>query len=118
MKSICTMIAQDIRHQYTLGYYPTNTKKDGTLRSLRVEVLPEAGGGKLTVRTRIGYFATRGDDRTDRVRVPFRRNHLRDNFRSCELLYDELCCTAAFSRQMLPRTGSLRLLGQESAGAT
>lgn len=65
VKSICTMIAQDIRHQYTLGYYPTNTKKDGTSRSLRVEVLPEAGGGKLTVRTRTGYFATRGDDRTE-----------------------------------------------------
>jgi VWFA-related protein len=65
VKSICTMIAQDIRHQYTLGYYPTNTAKDGTSRSLRVEVLPEAGGGKLTVRTRTGYFATRDGDHAE-----------------------------------------------------
>jgi VWFA-related protein len=62
VKSICTQIAQDIRHQYTLGYYPTNTAKDGSSRSLRVEVAPEAGMGKLTVRTRTGYFATRGSD--------------------------------------------------------
>jgi len=59
VQSICTLIAQDIRHQYTLGYYPTNTAQDGTSRSLRVEVHPDEGTRKLTVRTRTGYFASR-----------------------------------------------------------
>ncbi|MBI1750936.1 MAG: VWA domain-containing protein [Acidobacteria bacterium] len=55
--AICTQIAHDIRNQYTLTYYPTNTKKDGTFRSVNVDVHPPRGRGKLTVRTRTGYFA-------------------------------------------------------------
>jgi VWFA-related protein len=56
-ESICKEIAHDIRNQYTLGYYPTNTKRDGTFRSVRVEVTPPHGQGKLSVRTRTGYYA-------------------------------------------------------------
>jgi VWFA-related protein len=56
---ICAEIAHDIRHQYTIGYYPTNAAKDGTFRALRVEVKPPAERGKLAVRTRTGYFAQR-----------------------------------------------------------
>jgi Ca-activated chloride channel family protein len=56
VESICTQIAHDIRHQYTLAYYPTKPK-DGTYRALRVELIPPAGSGKLSVRTRTGYFA-------------------------------------------------------------
>jgi len=33
-ESICTQIAHDIRNQYTLAYYPTNTAHDGTFRSV------------------------------------------------------------------------------------
>ncbi|HEV8385022.1 MAG TPA: VWA domain-containing protein [Candidatus Acidoferrales bacterium] len=55
--SICTQIAHDIRNQYTLAYYPTNSRKDGTFRSVNVEVLPVRGHGKMTVRTRTGYYA-------------------------------------------------------------
>jgi VWFA-related protein len=54
---ICTQIAHDIRNQYTLAYYPTNAKKDGTFRSVNVEVLPTRGHGKMSVRTRTGYYA-------------------------------------------------------------
>jgi Ca-activated chloride channel homolog len=54
---ICKEIAHDIRNQYTLGYYPTNAKRDGTFRSVRVEVTPPHGSGKLSVRTRSGYYA-------------------------------------------------------------
>jgi len=53
---VCAQIARDIRNQYTLGYYPSNTAKDGTYRLVHVEVNGR-GRGKLTVRTRTGYYA-------------------------------------------------------------
>ncbi len=55
--SICDQVARDIRNQYTLGYYPTNTKKDGTFRTVQVDIIPPRGKGKLVARTRNGYFA-------------------------------------------------------------
>jgi VWFA-related protein len=55
--NICDQVARDIRNQYTLGYYPTNTKKDGTFRIVQVDIIPPHGKGKLTARTRNGYFA-------------------------------------------------------------
>ncbi|HET6145065.1 MAG TPA: VWA domain-containing protein [Candidatus Acidoferrales bacterium] len=58
-ESICTQIARDVRNQYTLGYYSTNTAHDGTFRTVAVQVTPPQGKGKLTVRTRTGYYASR-----------------------------------------------------------
>ena len=55
--SICEQVAHDIRHQYTLGYYPVNTAKDGSFRAVHVDVIPPRGKGRLTARTRNGYFA-------------------------------------------------------------
>ncbi len=57
VRSICEQVAHDIRNQYTLAYYPTNTKRDGTFRSVQVDVIPPRGRGKLTARTRNGYYA-------------------------------------------------------------
>ena len=54
---ICQQVAHDIRNQYTLAYYPTNTKRDGTFRTVQVEVIPPRGRGKLVARTRNGYYA-------------------------------------------------------------
>src|SRR5579872_612022 len=34
VKEICENVAHDIRNQYTLAYYPTNTKRDGTFRKI------------------------------------------------------------------------------------
>ncbi len=31
-------ISEELRSQYVLGYYPTNTKRDGTFRKIQVEV--------------------------------------------------------------------------------
>ena len=46
-------VAAELRQQYTLGYYPSNRRKDGTYRRIRVEVEePE-----LKVRARTGYIA-------------------------------------------------------------
>ncbi len=58
-EAICTQIAHDIRNQYTLAYYPTNTARDGSFRSVQVAILPPKGAGKLTVRTRTGYYASK-----------------------------------------------------------
>ncbi len=45
-------IAQELRNTYSLAYYSTNDKRDGTLRKVRVEVK----GPKQVVRTRSNYF--------------------------------------------------------------
>jgi Ca-activated chloride channel family protein len=55
--AICEQVAHDIRHQYTLGYYPSNSAKDGSFRSVHVDVIPPRGHGKLVARTRNGYYA-------------------------------------------------------------
>jgi Ca-activated chloride channel family protein len=55
--SICEQVAHDIRHQYTLAYYPSNAARDGTFRTVHVDVIPPRGHGKLTARTRNGYYA-------------------------------------------------------------
>ncbi len=55
--AICEQVAHDIRHQYTLGYYPSNAARDGSFRTVRVDVIPPRGKGKLVARTRNGYYA-------------------------------------------------------------
>ncbi len=46
-------IGQDIRHEYTIAYHPTNPKQDGTYRKLKVElVAPD--GGPLKIRDQKG----------------------------------------------------------------
>jgi len=52
---IAAEVARDIRSQYTIGYHSTKPTTEPGFR--RVEVTAEAKGlGKLTVRTRTGYF--------------------------------------------------------------
>jgi Ca-activated chloride channel family protein len=53
---ICERIAHDIRNQYTIAYVPTNRKRDGTNRVIQVKA-SAPGHGRLSVRTRTGYFA-------------------------------------------------------------
>jgi VWFA-related protein len=57
VQAICAQVARDIRNQYELGYYPSNSAKDGTFRTVQVQVLGSKGHGKLAVRTRAGYYA-------------------------------------------------------------
>ena len=46
-------IAEELRHQYALSYYPTNTAQDGLYRRVRVQVkIPN-----VVVRAREGYRA-------------------------------------------------------------
>lgn len=51
----CQQVSEELRRQYTLGYYPTNHNKDGSYRRIRVE----AKRRDFKVRTRDGYFAAR-----------------------------------------------------------
>jgi VWFA-related protein len=52
---ICERIAQDIRHQYTIGYVPSNAARNGAYRAIRV--IARVKGRALSVRTRTGYIA-------------------------------------------------------------
>jgi len=54
--AISRNIAHDIRNQYTIGYKPTNPRGAGGFRQIRVDA-KRKGKGKLTVRTKSGYYA-------------------------------------------------------------
>ncbi len=54
--TISSAVARDIRNQYTIGYKPTTPKSAGGYRAIRVDAKGR-GYGKLTVRTRSGYYA-------------------------------------------------------------
>lgn len=49
-------ISEELRSQYTLGYYPTNSAKDGKFRKIHVET----ANHEYKVLTRKGYYAPKG----------------------------------------------------------
>jgi Ca-activated chloride channel family protein len=53
---ISSVVARDIRNQYTIGYKPTTPTSAGGYRTIKVDARA-SGHGKLTVRTRSGYYA-------------------------------------------------------------
>jgi Ca-activated chloride channel family protein len=54
LKAIYDGIAEELGHQYSLGYVPTNARRDGAWRRVAVQVL----AGDARPRTRAGYFAS------------------------------------------------------------
>ena len=53
-------IEQELRSQYLLAYRPSNTKRDGNFRQVRVEIInPELRKLKLQLLYRQGYYAKR-----------------------------------------------------------
>jgi VWFA-related protein len=52
---IAHLVAHDIRSQYTIQYTPSNAAMDGSFRQIKVTV---NAPGRLTARTRNGYYAT------------------------------------------------------------
>jgi len=52
---ISRTVAHDIRSQYSIGYKPSTPKSGGGYRTIHVEARAK-GYGKLTVRTRSGYY--------------------------------------------------------------
>lgn len=72
-----TQIAEELRHQYAISYYPTNPARDGSYRQIKVRV-NQAG---LSVRARDGYRAgsdtqARTDEKNDRKRPVLKRRQL------------------------------------------
>jgi VWFA-related protein len=47
------VISEELRSQYVLGYYPTNTKRDGTFRKIKVEI----SRSDVKILARKGYYA-------------------------------------------------------------
>jgi Ca-activated chloride channel homolog len=64
MKAIANQIAKDLRTQFIVSYYPTNDKRDGTFRTVKVNI-GQKGSRKLIARTRNGYYA-----RDDKGQLP------------------------------------------------
>ena len=54
--AISRTVAHDIRTQYTIGYKPTTPKTQGGYRQVKVDARAH-NYGKLTVRTKSGYYA-------------------------------------------------------------
>jgi VWFA-related protein len=55
VERIAHLVARDIRSQYTIQYTPTNQAMDGSFRTIKIGV---NAPGRLTARTRSGYYAT------------------------------------------------------------
>jgi Ca-activated chloride channel family protein len=53
---VCTQIALELRHQYSIGYYPTTDIRDGRWHKIKVKVDPPPGLPRLAVRAKEGYF--------------------------------------------------------------
>jgi Ca-activated chloride channel homolog len=70
VNEVCGGLAHAIRDQYTLGYYPSNTARDGTFRNVRVLAYAPNSHHKLVVRTRPGYYARNGNSRLSAASQP------------------------------------------------
>jgi VWFA-related protein len=55
VERLAKVVARDIRSQYTIQYSPTNQSMDGSFRAIKINI---SAPGKLTARTRSGYYAT------------------------------------------------------------
>lgn len=53
MKEAFDQISEELRSEYTLGYYPTNAARDGTFRKIKVETTDK----EMKVLARKGYYA-------------------------------------------------------------
>lgn len=58
MNEIFERIAIELRHQYSLGYRPSNFANDGKWHRIKVKVDPPRGLPRLFVRAKEGYYAT------------------------------------------------------------
>jgi Mg-chelatase subunit ChlD len=66
-------IAEELRYQYRLSYYPTNSNQDGTMRQIKVRVMKP----DLVVRARPGYKARSGAQaQSDSERPALKRKQL------------------------------------------
>jgi Ca-activated chloride channel family protein len=57
LEELTTRIALELRHQYSIGYSPTNVKRDGQWHKIRVRVNAPKGWSNLKVKHKEGYYA-------------------------------------------------------------
>lgn len=57
LEDATTRIALELRHQYSIGYAPTNIKKDGQWHKIKVNVKAPKGLPSLKVQHKEGYYA-------------------------------------------------------------
>jgi Ca-activated chloride channel family protein len=57
LEDATTRIALELRHQYSIGYTPTNVERDGQWHKIKVKVNPPRGLPSLNVRAKEGYYA-------------------------------------------------------------
>jgi Ca-activated chloride channel family protein len=60
MDDIFEQIALELRHQYSIGYKPTDFSNDGRWHKIKVKVNPPRGLPRLYVRSKEGYYAIPG----------------------------------------------------------
>ncbi len=60
MDDIFEQIALELRHQYSIGYKPTDFANDGHWHKIKVKVTPPRGLPRLFVRSKEGYYAIPG----------------------------------------------------------
>jgi Ca-activated chloride channel family protein len=58
-------IAEELRKQYAISYYPTNAAQDGSYRRVKVRISPTSQYQGLIVRARDGYRATSKNKQQD-----------------------------------------------------
>ena len=57
LADVAEKISQELRNEYVIGYTPSDTKRDGSWRKLKVRLTPPPGLPVLTVHNREGYYA-------------------------------------------------------------
>jgi Ca-activated chloride channel family protein len=60
MDEVFEQIALELRHQYSVGYRPQTFSSDSKWHRIRVKVMPSNGTPHVSVRSRAGYYPTRG----------------------------------------------------------
>jgi Ca-activated chloride channel homolog len=59
LEDATTRIALELRHQYSIGYTPTNVQRDGQWHRIKVKVIAPRGLPNLNVRAKEGYYAVK-----------------------------------------------------------
>jgi Ca-activated chloride channel family protein len=57
MNEAFEQIALELRHQYSIGYRPSNFTVDGKWHRVKVKVVPPQKVKRVFIRSREGYFA-------------------------------------------------------------
>jgi Ca-activated chloride channel family protein len=57
LADIAQRISEELRNEYVIGYTPTDRRRDGTWRKLKVKLIPPPGLPPMDVHSREGYYA-------------------------------------------------------------